>query len=50
MKVIDRVYLIETVDSEKLANSLEGALKKAGRPVNIFVQVNTSGEEGGVSC
>ena len=48
VKVIDRVFLIETVDSEKLANSLEEALKKkkVERPVNIYVQVNTSGEEG----
>jgi len=47
VKVADRLFLIETVDSLKLANALQEALKKKGteKPVNIYVQVNTSGEE-----
>lgn len=37
---------IETVDSEKLANKLENALEGQSRPpLEVFVQVNTSGEE-----
>ena len=37
---------IETVDSEKLANKLNAAIESMGRSaLNVFVQVNTSGEE-----
>jgi uncharacterized pyridoxal phosphate-containing UPF0001 family protein len=43
--------MIETVDSVKLAQALHEALGKMQRkePVNIMVQVNTSGEEGDIS-
>jgi PLP dependent protein len=39
--------VIETVDSEKLASSLDKGWSKQdkGRPLNIMIQINTSGEE-----
>lgn len=42
--------MIETVDSEKLANSLNKAWDQLEtdnkKPLQILIQVNTSGEEG----
>lgn len=42
--------MIETVDSEKLANLLDSAWGKIDKPnkepLNVLVQVNTSGEKG----
>ena len=41
--------MIETVDSVKLANALNQTLvRKAKKSVNVFVQVNTSGEDSNV--
>ncbi len=45
------LWAVESVDSEKLANILEKAVKESKRePLRVFVQVNTSGEtqKGGV--
>lgn len=37
---------IETIDTVKLANKLNSAIENIGRsPLDVFVQVNTSGEE-----
>ena len=37
--------MVETVDSERLANKLSGAAEAQGRPaLPVMVQVNTSGE------
>lgn len=47
---VPNLYIIETVDSEKLANALNAKLvnlsKEQEKNLNIYVQVNTSGEEG----
>ena len=42
---VPNLWVVETVDSISLANTLNKQLEKAGRKQNIFVQVNTSGEE-----
>ncbi|CAD7700213.1 unnamed protein product [Ostreobium quekettii] len=43
---VPNLKMIETVDSEKLANKLNKAILSLARPpLNIMVQVNTSGEE-----
>lgn len=49
---VPNLYLVESVDSEKLAMGLQKAVAKPEnaarrtKPLNIFIQVNTSGEEG----
>lgn len=43
---VSNLFLVETVDSVKIANQLDKAVAGAGRsPLNVYVQVNTSGEE-----
>ena len=43
---VPNLYMVETVDSVKLANKLNTAVGDAERePLNVMVQVNTSGEE-----
>jgi pyridoxal phosphate enzyme (YggS family) len=43
---VTNLAMVETVDSEKLANKLDNAVSGAERePLNVMVQVNTSGEE-----
>lgn len=43
---VPNLTVLETVDSEKLANKLDTAIETQGRqPLKVFVQVNTSGEE-----
>ncbi|XP_055848155.1 pyridoxal phosphate homeostasis protein [Episyrphus balteatus] len=43
------LYMIETVDSQKIADSLNSALERIQRddkqPLRVLVQINTSGEE-----
>ncbi|ONK81480.1 uncharacterized protein A4U43_C01F29580 [Asparagus officinalis] len=40
------LYMVETVDDEKIANHLDRAVANLGRkPLKVLVQVNTSGEE-----
>lgn len=43
--IIDKVTLIHSVDSIELVKELDLRAGKAGRVVNILVQVNVSGEE-----
>lgn len=47
---IPNLFIVESVDSEKLADALNGSVQRSnevdGRKLNIFIQVNTSGEEG----
>ncbi|WFC96535.1 hypothetical protein MBRA1_003196 [Malassezia brasiliensis] len=49
---IPNLYAVESIDSEKLATSLEKALAKPENelrrsyPLHVYLQVNTSGEEG----
>lgn len=42
--------MIETIDSEKLANNVNKAWAKIEKPdkapLKVFLQINTSGEEG----
>merc|ERR1712169_50503 len=45
LKDVDNLYAVETVDSEKLANKFNTAFKDRKEPLNLFIQVNTSGEE-----
>ncbi|XP_071455137.1 pyridoxal phosphate homeostasis protein isoform X2 [Hetaerina americana] len=49
---IPGLYMVETVDSEKLANSINDQYGKLGYGdlLNVMVQVNTSGEEGKSGC
>ncbi|KAL5990119.1 hypothetical protein ACLOJK_011016, partial [Asimina triloba] len=43
---VPNLEMVETVDDEKIANHLDRAVANIGRrPLKIFVQVNTSGEE-----
>jgi len=41
---IENLHVIETVDSIKLARKLNNACSKASKTLNIFLQVNSSGE------
>ncbi len=43
--IVDKVYLIHSVDSYKLALEIDKQAKKKGIVVNILIQVNISGEE-----
>ncbi|PRW55987.1 proline synthase co-transcribed bacterial-like protein -like [Chlorella sorokiniana] len=46
LEAVPNLSLLETVDSEKLANKLDSTVAALGRPpLAVFVQVNTSGEE-----
>lgn len=50
---LPNIYMIETVDSQKLATQLNKNWPKFGLPgskLNILVQVNTSGEDGMYFC
>lgn len=44
------MYMVQTVDSEKLANNLNNAWQKFEKenkqPLSVLIQINTSGEEG----
>lgn len=44
------LHMIQTVDSEKLANSLDAAWSKVqpapSEPLRVLIQINTSGEDG----
>eukprot|EP00750_Incisomonas_marina_P001395 INCI11165.1.p1 GENE.INCI11165.1~~INCI11165.1.p1 ORF type:complete len:239 (+),score=46.14 INCI11165.1:296-1012(+) len=44
---IDNLFLVETVDRPSIAKALNKACEKVGRkgPLNVLVQVNTSGED-----
>lgn len=44
---VPSLYMVQTVDSEKLANKLDSAVGAIGKrdPLSVLVQVNTSGEE-----
>ncbi|KAK6932765.1 Alanine racemase, N-terminal [Dillenia turbinata] len=43
---VPNLAMVETVDDEKIANLLNKAIESIGRkPLKVFVQVNTSGEE-----
>lgn len=44
---VPNLFMVETVDREKIATALEKEIVKSGRkiPLNVMVQVNTSGEE-----
>ncbi|CAI5506620.1 unnamed protein product, partial [Closterium sp. Naga37s-1] len=43
---VPSLYMVETVDSSRIANHLNKAVAAAGRPpLRVLVQVNTSGEE-----
>lgn len=47
---LPNLHMIQTVDSEKLANSLDAAWSKvqpeANEPLRVLVQINTSEEDG----
>ncbi|PSN50545.1 Proline synthase co-transcribed bacterial protein [Blattella germanica] len=49
---IPGIYLVETVDSDKLASALDSAWAKQGqtRKLNVMLQVNTSGEDAKSGC
>eukprot|EP01018_Ginkgo_biloba_P027509 Gb_20012 [translate_table: standard] len=43
---VPNLYMVESVDSYKVANHLDRAVASCGRkPLKVLVQVNTSGEE-----
>ncbi len=50
--IVDKVYLIHSVDSYKLAQEISKEAEKKNTTVNILVEVNVSGEKSkfGVSC
>lgn len=47
---LPNLHMIQTVDSEKLANSLDAAWSKLqptpSEPLRVLIQINTSGEDG----
>lgn len=43
--IIDKIQLIHSVDSEKLAIEIDKEAKKINKVVNILLEVNVSGEE-----
>ena len=49
-KVVPLVDWIHSVDREKLLNKIESAAEEIGKPINILVQVNTSGEASKSGC
>ena len=52
VKGVPSLYMVETVDTVKLANKLNNACTNAGRKekLKVLVQVNTSGEEQKSGC
>ncbi|QPG74133.1 hypothetical protein FOA43_001455 [Brettanomyces nanus] len=45
-KNVDNLYAVETIDTEKKARKLNSTRENVSKPIiNIFIQVNTSGEE-----
>ncbi|ANZ75354.1 BA75_02678T0 [Komagataella pastoris] len=42
---IDNLYAVETIDSIKKANKLNSSRDESKPKINVFIQVNTSGEE-----
>lgn len=44
-QIIDKVYLIHSVDSFKLAEEIDKRAKQIDKVVNILIQVNPAGEE-----
>lgn len=50
---LPNMHMVQTVDSEKLANNLNSAWQKFEKenkqPLNVLIQINTSGEEGRIS-
>ncbi|USN99166.1 MAG: YggS family pyridoxal phosphate-dependent enzyme [Phycisphaeraceae bacterium] len=49
-KVIDRVRLVHSVDSLRLAEELQAALRKGDRRLDVLLQVNVSGEGSKQGC
>ena len=49
---IPNLYMVECIDSAKLASKLDKACEQAGRtePLRVLIQVNTSGEESKSGC
>ncbi|XP_005092694.2 pyridoxal phosphate homeostasis protein [Aplysia californica] len=49
---IPNLFVVETIDSERLAKAVNDAWVRQGKqePLNIMVQVNTSGEENKSGC
>jgi len=48
LAIVDKLYVLETVDSEALAKSLNDGLERRGLDggrLNVMVQINTSGED-----
>ena len=46
IKGVPNLFVLETIDSEKLAAKIQSACVNAGRlSLNVFIQVDTSGEE-----
>lgn len=47
LQAIDKLFVIETIDSEALAKTVNDGLMRRNitDPLNVMVQVNTSGED-----
>jgi pyridoxal phosphate enzyme (YggS family) len=45
VKYLDAFHLVHSVDSERLARAIDTHGRNRGRPVDVLVQVNVSGEE-----
>lgn len=47
LQAIDKLFVIETIDSEALAKTVNDGLTRRNvtDPLNVMVQVNTSGED-----
>lgn len=52
LKAIPNLFLVETIDGIKKASALNKACTAVGRQnkLKVYVQVNTSSEEGKVIC
>jgi pyridoxal phosphate enzyme (YggS family) len=47
---VPNLYMVETVDRQKIAKSLNDAIKSQDRKLKVLVQVNTSNEESKSGC
>ena len=50
LAALENLWVVETVDSLKKAQTLDKLCKKKPSPMQIMLQVNTSGEEGITRC
>lgn len=43
---IENLYMVQTVDSKKIANALDRSMQEKNKILNVLIQINTSKETG----